>query len=139
MPAVDFGTRRASGYQTEPEDEDGDMAKFLILIYGDEHRWDTASETEMAQIDAGHAALRNAAGAAVLAAGQLSESAAAASLRAGSEGALVTDGPFVESKEALGGFYLIEAADRDEAVALVSGLAEVTHDHSGVVVHPLVA
>lgn len=115
------------------------MAKFLILIYGDERRWDTASEAEMAQIDAGHTALQNAAGAAVLAAGQLSESAAAASLRAGSEGALVTDGPFVESKEAVGGFYLIEAADRGEAVALVSGLAEITHDHSGVVVYPLVA
>lgn len=31
---------------------------------------------------------------------------------------LVTDGPFAETKEALGGFYLIEAADLDEAIAL---------------------
>ena len=30
----------------------------------------------------------------------------------------VTDGPFVETKEALGGYYLVEAADLDEAVAL---------------------
>jgi hypothetical protein len=29
---------------------------------------------------------------------------------------LVTDGPFAEAKEILGGFYLIEAADRDEAI-----------------------
>jgi len=32
--------------------------------------------------------------------------------------ALVTDGPFSESKEFLGGFWIIEAADRDEALAL---------------------
>jgi hypothetical protein len=115
------------------------MAKFLILIYGDEQRWETASETEMTQIHAGHASLRDKAGAAVLAAGQLRESEAATSLQAGSEGPLVTDGPFVECKEAVGGFYLIEASDQGEAVALVSGLAEITHDHSGVVVHPLVA
>ena len=31
---------------------------------------------------------------------------------------LLTDGPFVESKEALGGYYLVEAADLDEAIAL---------------------
>ena len=31
---------------------------------------------------------------------------------------LMTDGPFAETKEALGGFYLIEAADLDEAIAL---------------------
>ena len=115
------------------------MARFLILIYGDEQRWDTASESEMAEIDAGHVAFRATAGAAVVAAGQLTESEAAASLRAGSDGPSVTDGPFVESKEALGGFYVIEAPDRDEAIRLVSGLAEIKHDHSGVVVHPLVA
>ena len=33
-------------------------------------------------------------------------------------GFTVTDGPFVESKEALGGYYLVEAADLDEAIEL---------------------
>ena len=37
---------------------------------------------------------------------------------------LVTDGPFLETKEALGGFYLIEAADLDEAIALAKALPE---------------
>lgn len=114
------------------------MAKFLILIYGDEQRWETASDTELSQIDAGHAAFRTTAGAAVLASGQLQSAKASASLRAGADGPLVTDGPFIESKEALGGFYVIEAIDRNEAISMVSGLAEIAHDHSGVVVHPLV-
>jgi hypothetical protein len=33
------------------------------------------------------------------------------------DGQAVTDGPFVETKEALGGFYLVEAADLDQALA----------------------
>ena len=33
---------------------------------------------------------------------------------------LITDGPFAETKEALGGYYLIEAADLDEAIELAS-------------------
>lgn len=36
------------------------------------------------------------------------------------EGVVVTDGPFVESKEILGGFVIIDAADLDEAVAIAS-------------------
>ncbi|MDX2221279.1 MAG: SDR family NAD(P)-dependent oxidoreductase [Rhodospirillaceae bacterium] len=40
--------------------------------------------------------------------------------RAGKAGALVTDGPYAESKEVLGGYWILEAATYDEAVALVS-------------------
>jgi hypothetical protein len=36
----------------------------------------------------------------------------------GADGFTVTDGPFVETKEALGGYYLVEAADLDEAIEL---------------------
>ncbi len=36
------------------------------------------------------------------------------------EGVVVTDGPFVETKELLGGFVILEAADLDEAVAMAS-------------------
>jgi len=115
------------------------MAKYLILIYGDEQRWNAMSAEEWAQIDEGHRAFRARAGAAVLASGQLETTATATSLRAGSGGSpAITDGPFLESKEVLGGFYLLEARDLDEAIALSSGLAEVAHDHSGVEVRPLV-
>lgn len=36
------------------------------------------------------------------------------------DGIVVTDGPYVESKEILGGFVIIEAADMDEAIAIAS-------------------
>ena len=115
------------------------MAKYLVLIYGDEQRWEGMSAAERQEIDNGHIAFQAKAGAAVLAAGELESTTTATSLRAGAGGRpAVTDGPFLETKEILGGFYLLEAADLDEAISLVSGLAEVSHDHSGVEIRPLV-
>jgi hypothetical protein len=50
---------------------------------------------------------------------------------------MVSDGPFLESKEVVGGFYLVDAADRDEVVGYANHLAEAAHDHSGVEIIPL--
>ena len=44
----------------------------------------------------------------------------ATTVRVRDEGTLMTDGPFAETKEALGGFYLIEATDLDEALHLAA-------------------
>ncbi|HEX9334331.1 MAG TPA: YciI family protein [Pseudonocardiaceae bacterium] len=115
------------------------MAQYLVLIYGNEQRWHNLSAAERRQIDAGHQALQTKAGTAVLATGELQQTGAATCLRAGPGGRpTVTDGPFLETKEVVGGFYVLEAADRDEAVSLVAGLAEAAHDHSGVEIRPLV-
>lgn len=115
------------------------MAKYLLLIYGNEQRWQGMSGQEMAQIDEGHRAFHTKAATAILASGQLEPSTMATTLRAGSNGRpAVTDGPFLETKEVVGGFYLVEAKDLDEVIALASGLAEASHDHSGVEIVPLV-
>lgn len=114
------------------------MAQYLILIYGDEARWEAATSEEMAQIDAGHGAFWARGGAAIKASGQLEPSRTATTLRAGGERPLVTDGPFLETKEVLGGFYVVEVPDLDAALELAGLLGEVRQDHSGVQVHPLV-
>jgi hypothetical protein len=117
------------------------MAKYMLLIYGDEQRWDNLSAQESAEIDAGHVAFQKRAGDRVLASGQLEPSSTTATTvrtRGGAGTPAVTDGPFLETKEVIGGFYLVEAADLDEAVALSRELAEVRHDHSGVEITPLV-
>jgi hypothetical protein len=44
----------------------------------------------------------------------------AKTIRPGKSGSSVTDGPFIETKEQLGGFFIVEAADIDEAVAVAS-------------------
>lgn len=50
---------------------------------------------------------------------------------------LITDGPYAEAKEALGGFYVVRADNLDEAISYAAVLAEVGHDHSCVEVRPL--
>jgi hypothetical protein len=53
--------------------------------------------------------------------------AAATSVRLREGKVLATDGPFAETKEALGGFYLIEAADLDEAIAIAARIPTAKH------------
>jgi hypothetical protein len=117
------------------------MAKFLVLIYGDEQVWEEASASEgwREQNEAGHRAFNAAAGSAVLGGHELESTTKAVCLRAGDQGRpVVTDGPFVETKEVIGGYYVLEAADLDAAIALASRLPEVSAPTSGVEIRPIV-
>lgn len=115
------------------------MASYLILIYGDEQQWADMTAPEMEKLDQGHIALRAAAGeagATIVASYEL-EPKTAITLRAGATGGLSpTDGPFMETKEQVGGFYLIEAADLNEVVGFASLLYEVYAGHSAVEIRP---
>jgi hypothetical protein len=114
------------------------MAKYMLLIYGDAQRWDAMTPEQWTAHDAAHAAFRAAAGPGVEGE-QLDLAASATTLRTdGADGFLITDGPFLETKEALGGFYLLEAADLDEAIKLAARLPEVRAGHSGVEIRPVV-
>jgi hypothetical protein len=114
------------------------MAKYLVLIYGDEQKWAAMPDQERQRLADGHAAFAAAAGSAVLGGHELQQPSKGTSLRRGrSDRPLVTDGPFVESKEGIGGFYLLEADDRDAAIELASRLPELAVDHSGVEIRPV--
>jgi len=114
------------------------MAKYLILIYGDEQKWDAETEQELREKGAAHAAFVAAAGAGLLGGHELASTATATTLRSDPAGRpTTTDGPFLETKEALGGYYLIEAADLDAAIALARLLPEVHVGHSGVEIRPI--
>ena len=93
------------------------MARFVFLMYDAEDFYDTADEQaivdEMRLHEEFMEAVR-AAGASVLGGEALQPSSTASTVR----GALVTDGPFADTKEALGGFYVIEAPDLDVALRL---------------------
>ena len=102
----------------EPPTENGElMPQYLVAIYHpDDH--DPSVETE-AMIEQIHALNREmiAAGARKFACG-LSPAANAKSLRVQPDGkVLATDGPYLETKEHVGGFWILEAADMDEALA----------------------
>jgi hypothetical protein len=115
------------------------MAKYMILIFGDDEQWDAMSPTDMRAHDAAHAAFSAAAGSAIIGGEELERAAVATTLRlARGGGVTTTDGPFLETKEVLGGFYLLEAADLDEVIALAKQLPEVRAAHSGVEIRPVV-
>jgi hypothetical protein len=97
------------------------MARYMFLLYDAEDWWDTADEQgvvdEMRLHEEFEAAVRDA-GASVVGGEALERSSTASTVRRGAGEALVTDGPFADTKEALGGFYVIDAPDLDVALRL---------------------
>ena len=91
--------------------------KYMLLIYLNEQ---ALSETEREQCYRDSTALAheiNATGR-YLAAAPLHPTATATSLRVRESKSLITDGPFAETHEQLGGYFLIDAEDLDEAIAI---------------------
>lgn len=98
--------------------------KYLLLIYENEAQAPAPTDTaEMAQWDAYTQGLAGALGMEGGAALEPTASARTVRLHAGE--VAVTDGPFAETKEQLGGFYLVEAANRDEVIAWAAKMPHV--------------
>jgi hypothetical protein len=90
--------------------------KYALLIYSPDRdvMYAGLSEAEQQGIYGEYMAIRDEPGTVGGAALQGAETATTVRVQNGS--ALTTDGPFVETKEALGGFYLLEADDLDQAI-----------------------
>ena len=91
------------------------MAEYLILIYEDETAYATASPEVFQQVMEAHTRFAQQIeekGGKLLGGNALQPTSTATTIR----GDIVTDGPFAETKEALGGYYLIEAHDLDQAL-----------------------
>ena len=111
------------------------MANYLVLIYDSEAAWAGAPEGTAERIMQGHRAFGTANEAAIRGGNALQPTSTATSIRHDSSGEVtVTDGPFAETKEALGGYYVIEAADLDEAIAVAKQIPVVA---GGVEVRPV--
>jgi hypothetical protein len=94
--------------------------KYMLLIYHDEQRWSELSESERQQIYGEYRKLREQlqSGGQYLDGSQLQPATTATSIRIRDGEELVTDGPFAETHEQLGGYFLIEARDLDEAISV---------------------
>jgi hypothetical protein len=115
------------------------MARYLVLIYGSEQEWEAQTSDQLEAKEAAHVAFSTAAGPAGLSGAQLESVSTATTLRAaGGDAPVVTDGPFMETKEALGGFYVLDVPDLDAAVALARMLPELREQHGAVEVRPIV-
>ena len=94
--------------------------KYLLLIYGNVTRDEVAalSEDDQKALYADWGAINNTPG--VTPGTEMEDPSAATTIRVESGETLVTDGPFPQTKEALGGFFTFEADDLDAAIELAA-------------------
>jgi hypothetical protein len=91
--------------------------KYMLLVYLDEHAL-TETEREHCYVESAQLARDLSSTGKYISAGPLHPVAMATSVRVRQGKRLVTDGPFAETREQLGGYYLIDAKDLDEAMSI---------------------
>ncbi len=91
--------------------------QFLLLIYDNEKRWSKGYDKEELEQ---YRAFGKEHATAIKGGNALQPTSTAVTVRVRDGKTLTTDGPFAETKEQLGGFYLIEAASLEEAVAIAA-------------------
>ncbi|MFN2491552.1 MAG: YciI family protein [Pyrinomonadaceae bacterium] len=96
--------------------------KYMLLIYHDEQVWNALTETERQQIYGEYRQLIQElqSNGKYLAGDQLQPATTASSVRVRDGKPLVTDGPFAETREHIGGFFMIDARDLDEATGIAA-------------------
>lgn len=111
--------------------------QYMALIYTDESGWDALSETEREAAYAKYGALATDARAAGALAGgnELASVRDATTVRVRGNETLVTDGPYADVKEALGGFFVFECDSMDEALDWAARIPAA--EHGAVEVRPV--
>ena len=111
------------------------MAEYLVLIYEDEAAWESPGPGTVEEMMKGHQIFGERHASAIRGGNALQPAATATSLREDGDGGFtITDGAFAETKEALGGYYLLEAVDLDDAIAMAK---EIPARAGGVEVRPI--
>ena len=101
--------------------------RYLLLIYGPEQTEQPSPEAQAAVMQAYDAFTKNVkARGAYLGGEALEPTPTATTVRVRDGQTLTTDGPFAETKEALGGYYLVEAKDLDEAIEYAAAIPGAT-------------
>jgi hypothetical protein len=92
--------------------------QYLLLIYGDEGSWDSLSDEDRGQIFQAYGAFTKELedSGSMIGGNALQPTQSATTVRVQNDETLTTDGPFAETKEQLGGYYLIEADSLDDAI-----------------------
>jgi len=91
--------------------------KFMLLIYGAENAW-SESERNLCYAESAQLARDLSVSGHYLAANPLKSVATATSVKVRDGKPIITDGPFAETREQLGGYFLVEARDHDEALQI---------------------
>jgi hypothetical protein len=113
--------------------------QYLLLIYHNEAEWAKKNQAEAEPIYLQYRALREdlQKKGKYVGGSQLKPTATATTVRVRNGKRLTTDGPFAETKEQLGGFFLIDASDLDEALSVAARIPAA--QEGSIEVRPLVA
>lgn len=100
--------------------------KYMMLIYGNEtERAQAMSEADVQAELAAYGVFSGVAGQRIVSAEALHDVNAATTVRVREGKTITTDGPFAETKEQLGGFYVLDCKDLDEAIELAAQIPGV--------------
>ena len=107
--------------------EQGVTLQYMFMIYDNEAEEAALPEAEVAAVVAAHSALARKwrDEGRLLAGDRLHPSATATTLRVTDGKLVVTDGPYADTKEQFGGFYIIEAEDLDQALADAASIPSI--------------
>lgn len=92
--------------------------KYALLIYSNDAGWEDLSAEEQDAIYGEYFAVSESPG--IVGGQELQPADTATTVRVADGSTLATDGPFAETKEALGGFFLLEADNLDDAIAMAA-------------------
>jgi len=114
--------------------------QYLLLCCFDEKRWHAIPEAQRDGIMRDYGALIQSLDRSGhhLASAKLQSSSTATTVRSRNGKPAVTDGPFAETKEQVGGYHLVECKDLDEAISIAKRIPTIPHGGT-VEVRPLVA
>jgi hypothetical protein len=113
--------------------------KFLLIMHLNPAVWDALTEEEQAEVGNGHGAFIDT----ITKSGEmittqaLADPSQSAVVRVRGGQPVVTDGPFLEAKEYLGGFYLIDCESRERAIELAALIPDAKVEGMGVEVRPV--
>jgi hypothetical protein len=108
--------------------------KYALLIYGSDEEWEARSDEEKQEIYKEYFAISELPG--TFGGAEMQPATTATTVRVRDGRALTTDGPFAETKEVLGGLYLFEADNLDDAIAVAARIPAAAY--GAIEVRPLV-
>ncbi len=113
--------------------------RYLLMIYEREAEWAGMSEAQQGEIFGEYMAFtaKLKAGGSYLGGNPLQPSSTATVVRVEAGKTLTTDGPYAETREQLGGYYLVEAADLDQALSFAAEIPSARHGVAVIEVRPI--
>jgi hypothetical protein len=111
--------------------------QYMLLIYGDEARDAQATKEDWDAIGVAHAEFGKKYHDQIVSGEALNPTSSATTVRVRDGEQLTTDGPFAETKEQLGGFYIVKAANLDEAIAIARDIPGQSEGWNSIEVRPV--